>query len=97
MSFGQSKGFRTDKPFEDYKKFVNTVLTDDYSIVCIKKCFKNFDLPLDKNEKICLAKCSDRSYDYLMEIEGDLNPYQKTSFDKFFNTNSPILESQSKK
>ena len=93
MSFGSNKGYRSDKPFEDYKKFVTNVLNNDYGIVCIKKCFQNFDQPLVKEEEICLAKCFDRSYDYLMETESDFNPYDKRNSKHYLNS-SLVFDSQ---
>ena len=49
-----------------YKSYVKHIIDEDYSFICIKKCFNDFLQPLVPAEKVCLAKCQDRAYDYLI-------------------------------
>ena len=34
-------------------------------MTCLKICIKDYTKSLQPEEKICLAKCSDRAYEYL--------------------------------
>ena len=49
-----------------YKNYVKASLEESYFTLCIKKCIKNYETSLDTQEKVCLAKCLDRSHDYLI-------------------------------
>ena len=68
---------------EKYQKFVKFSLQEDYFMMCIKKCIKNFDNNLSGPEKVCLAKCVDRSYDYFVMEERSLNPFVERKESKF--------------
>ena len=50
----------------DYKKTVEIAMKQTYFMACVKKCISDFNHGLNKEEKICLSKCSDRAYDYLV-------------------------------
>jgi len=47
--------------------------------MCIKKCFLDYNSELEQEEKICLAKCLDRAYDYMQLEKNILNPYLKVT------------------
>ena len=49
-----------------YKNYVKASLEDTYFMLCIKKCIKNYETDLNSSEKACMAKCLDRSHDYLI-------------------------------
>jgi len=46
-------------------------LLKNYSDICIRKCFipNQIEFDLAESEKLCLAKCIDRAYDYLKITE----------------------------
>lgn len=69
---------RQDDLTEKYRKYTKVAIGDTYYMMCIKKCFANYDTPLNGNEKICLAKCIDRAYDYFALSQDNLNPYKKS-------------------
>ena len=89
FSFGGSSSSSSSNPFNDklverdnelkqkFKKYSQTAMVESYYMVCIKKCFQDYSSPLDKTEKICLAKCLDRAYDYYSLNEDQLNPYSR--------------------
>jgi len=60
---------------EKYQKFVKFSLQQDYYMICIKKCINDFNTNLTNPEKLCLAKCIDRAYDYFLLEQKDMNPY----------------------
>jgi len=66
--------------FDNYVKFI---LQEDYYFICIKKCIANYSSPLNPSEKVCLAKCLDRSCDYLYLVERQINPFQAAFAKKY--------------
>lgn len=78
--------YRTQKnEKEKYKKFIQHSLKEDYYMLCIKKCVKDFNSNLSGSEKVCLAKCVDRAYDFFVLEEKNLNPYiEKTESKDIF-------------
>jgi len=43
---------------------------------CVKRCINSFETGLKKEEKICLSKCTDRSYDFLVLGRNLIHPGQ---------------------
>jgi hypothetical protein len=85
---------RKQEQEQAYKKFVNVSLSEDYYMICIEKCINNYTVPLEGKEKVCLAKCIDRAYDYFMLVEKKLNPYDpsnKANVKTIFDTKNSIL------
>lgn len=69
-------GRREDED-EKYRRYTKIAISDTYYMTCIKKCFTDFVSPLAPTEKICLAKCVDRAYDYFALSANQLNPHNK--------------------
>ena len=44
----------------------------NYYYKCFDKCFSNYYVDIDKEEKICLAQCSDTLHSYLGSNYDDL-------------------------
>lgn len=81
MSFSYSGGASSYEKSEEntkkYKQYTKTAISSSYYMLCLKKCINDYSSPLEKGEKICLAKCVDRAYDYFSINEDHLNPYSK--------------------
>ena len=65
---------------DQYKRYTKIAIPDTYYMLCIKKCFVDYNNPLDTREKICLAKCIDRAYDYFALSSNHLNPFKGSQF-----------------
>lgn len=48
-------------------------------MVCINKCFVDYDNPLTGIEKACLARCQDRASDFYVVAQSDLSPFIKSN------------------
>ena len=66
---------RQEERQERYRKYTKVAIADSYYLVCIKKCFSDYSSPLTSAEKVCLAKCIDRAYDYFSVASDQIDPY----------------------
>ena len=60
-----------EKQKDDY---INQILIENYSNVCLSMCINDYSVPLQQTEKICMAKCIDRAYDYLWMTHNKVCP-----------------------
>ncbi|KAM3128929.1 hypothetical protein pb186bvf_018986 [Paramecium bursaria] len=67
----------------DYEKYVKVCLVETYYKQCINTCITEYDKPLSGQEKLCLAKCIDRSYDSLRLMEKNFNPLKQNQHFKY--------------
>lgn len=51
------------------KEMITVKLLSNYTTVCAKACLVDFNSGLGQTEKKCLAKCIDRSADYLKLVQ----------------------------
>jgi len=68
---------RKEDDEENFRKYTKVAISGTYYMACIKTCFANYDEPLSSGEKICLAKCLDRAYDFFALTSDQINPYKK--------------------
>jgi hypothetical protein len=66
---------RKEDKAERFRKYTKIAISDSYYFVCVKKCFQDYGTPLSSSEKVCLAKCIDRSYDYFSVAGDQVDPY----------------------
>ena len=69
---------RKEDDEENFRKYTKVAVSGTYYMQCIKTCFANYDQPLSSGEKICLAKCLDRVYDFFSLTSDQINPYKKS-------------------
>ena len=82
FDISKKKSYEKEK---EYKKYIKKVLREDYYLICIEKCINDFNKPLQGTEKVCLAKCIDRSFDYIYSQEKYLNLYNENIQRKIFS------------
>jgi len=68
---------RREEDDERYRKYTKYAISDTYYMRCIKTCFSDYSTPLAPTEKVCLAKCIDRAYDYFALSSDNINPYNR--------------------